>query len=396
MSCRSGSIEWYIFCRVFRVKPCDMNIKYLLPLVFSSLCAVACKGHKTPQEAPVPRLTVAEARIDTLPARMEFVGRLSSNHDVTIQPRVAGYLLSIEFDNGMPVRRGQVLFRIDPADIDARLSAAEASLSSARAQLTEAENNYRRAVPLAEMEAISRSSLDQYTAQYASARAALKSAEASLRTVRLDKDYTVITSPIDGVVAATSASVGDLVGPGSQFTVLTTVSDLDSVSVNLSLPVASYLKLRGEGPSYSNADLLSDIRLSLAGGEEYPEPGRYSYTAKNVADRMGTVVFVVKFPNREQLLKPGQFARVRADVGPARESVVIPAACVVESQGLESVWVVKPDSTLTFRSVTTGAASGGDVVVDEGLAAGEKVLAAGQMKAREGMKIVPEAAAAKH
>lgn len=367
-----------------------MNIKYLLMLVFPVLLAAACKGHKTSQEAPVPRLTVAEARFDTLPVRMEFVGRLASNHDVTIQPRVAGYLVSIEFDNGMPVRKGQVLFRIDPADIDARLSAAEASLSSARAQLAEAENNYRRAVPLAEMEAISRSSLDQYTAQYASARAALKSAEASLRTAQLDKGYTVISSPVDGVVAATPASVGDLVGPGSQYTVLTTVSDIDSMSVNLSLPVATYLKLRGEGPAYSNADLLSDIRLSLAGGEEYPEPGRYSYTAKNVTDRMGTIVFVVKFPNRGQLLKPGQFARVRADVGPARESVVIPAACVVESQGLASVWVVKPDSTLTFRSVTTGAVSGENIVIEEGLNAGEKVLAAGQMKAREGMKIIPE------
>lgn len=372
-----------------------MNIKYLLPLVFFTLFTVACNRDKTSQKAPVPRLTVAEARLDTLPVRMEFVGRLASNHDITIQPRVSGYLVSIEFDNGMPVRRGQVLFRIDPADIDARLSAAEASLSSARAQLAEAENNYRRAVPLAEMEAISRSSLDQYTAQYASARAALKSAEASLRTVQLDKDYTVISSPIDGVVAATSASVGDLVGPGSQYTVLTTVSDLDSMSVNLSLPVATYLKLRGEGPSYSNADLLSDIRLSLAGGEEYPEPGRYSYTAKNVADMMGTMVLVVKFPNRGQLLKPGQFARVKADVGPARESVMIPAACVVESQGLSSVWVVKPDSTVTFRSVTLGASSGENVVIEEGLNGGEKVLAGGQMKVREGMKIVPETAAAK-
>ena len=362
----------------------------LLVAVFALLATGCHRAKKQPARMPPLEVEVIRAELDSVPNRMSFIGYLASNFNAIIQPRVSGYLTSKRYSNGMPVKRGQLLFTIDPDQLSTTLLSARASLESARAQAVEAKNNYERAVPLARINAISQTQLDQYTAQYAAAQAAVHSAEQTFNNARLEVGYTKIYAPIDGMIETTSAHVGDYVGPGTQFEVLTTISNLDTMLVDLALPMAQYLRYAGNRPSiYENADLLSDITLRLANDSIYPIPGLYDYTRKNISNTMGTIVIVVMFPNPDLTLKPGQFARVTADVGATRLRVVVPQRSVSQAQGVNSVWVVRPDSTAAYRRVVLGDTYGTMWCVDEGLAEGEQVVTAGQQKLRNGMKVIP-------
>ncbi len=360
-----------------------------LPLL---LLAAGCHTHSRQPSAQTPplRLEVVDVGRTAVPLRMRFIGYLQSNFDAVIQPRVSGYLLTKQFDNGKPVRKGAVLFTIDPSQLSTSMLSAEAALQSASAQAIEARNNYDRAVPLAAMNAISQAQLDQYTAQHEAAEAAVRSARQALRNARLDLGYTRILSPIDGIASGSTAHVGDFVGPGSNFTVLATISNIDTLTVDLAIPMADYLRYAGERPTiYDNDDLLSDIRLTLADDTAYPYEGSYGYTRKDVSTATGTLVIVVRFPNPQQSLKPGQFARIEATIGKPQEQIVVPLRSVSQAQGVSSVWVVRPDDTVVFRRVETDGTFGGGWRIAEGLSAGERIVATQSTKLREGMKIEP-------
>lgn len=364
--------------------------KFIFPLCLAVAALAGCAKHTPTPEAPPLRVVVAQAVTDSIPNRMSFIGYLSSNFDAVIQPRINGFLASKEYENGMPVKRGQLLFTIDPAQLSTTMLAAEAALASARAQAAEARNNYDRAVPLARLDAISQAQLDQYTAQYKAAEATVRSAEQTLSSARMNVGYTELRSPIDGIIEHTAAHVGDYVGPGTQFNVLTTVSNTDTLTVDVALPMAQYLRYAGPRKSlYDNEGLLSDIRLTLADGIVYPLEGIYDYTRKDVSNTTGTLVLVVMFPNPDQTLKPGQFARVEANVGPVLRRIVIPQQAVSQTQNINSVWIVGPDSTAHYRRITPGDTYGALWCVDEGLQAGEWVVVAGQQKLRDKQKVVP-------
>ncbi len=370
-------------------------MKHIVVIFLFALCALTgCGKKKQSAQAPVPHLPVFVVSVDSLPHRMQFTGQTSSIHNVIIQPRISGYLQSIEFRSGMPVRKGQLLFRIDPSQLATSLASARSQLLSAKAQSLEAKNNYERAVPLARINAISQTSLDQYTAQYESAKASVRAAEAAVKDASLNVGYATIYSPMDGIIASSSASVGDYVGVGTQYTTLTTISDNDTIQVTLSVPVNKYLLLArrdsGKVHSYDNSTLLSDITLWLPDGSRYPHRGVYAYTASDAQNLMGTIAIVVSFPNPDNILKAGQYAHVTADAGGLGEKIAIPQRCVMQTQDVNSVWVVGPDSTVSFRKVVLGDTFDGDMwIIEQGLWQGEMVLTSGLQKVKSGEKIVP-------
>ena len=356
----------------------------------AALLAGGCRGRHATGAQPSLRVEVIEAATDTVPNRMSFVSSVESNFDALIEPRVNGYLVNKYFSSGMPVRKGQLLFTIDPNLLSTTLLSAEASLESARAQEVSARNNYERAVPLARIDAISQTQLDQYTAEYVAAQAAVRSAEQQVRNARLQVGYTRIYAPIDGIIASSSAHTGDYLGVGTQFSVLTTISNIDTVAVDVAIPMAQYLRYAGTRPSiYENDGLLSDITLSLADGVVYPSKGWYSYTQKDISSSMGTIVLVVKFANPDYTLKPGQFARVTANVGPSLPYVVVPQRAVTQMQDLSSVWVVGRDSTAEYRRVTLGRIAGDRWCILSGVEPGEWVVTAGIQKLHNGQKVIP-------
>lgn len=366
-----------------------MKSRYRLTLPLMAMLAVSCGSHKIPQ-MPTPELSVAAVQERVVPNVVEFISQTQPARSYIIQPRVSGYLRSSNFDNGMPVRRGQVLFTIDPTQIETQVAQARASLSSTRADLVQAQASYDRSVPLARINAISQSQLDQATATLAAARESVSSADALLANAMLNLSYCTITAPESGIIAVSAANVGDYVGPGTAYQTLTTISFNDSISVNLSLPTIQYYQfVSNTTPSYQGDSLLQNITLTLSDGSVYPHRGIYRYTQAAVDNQSGSIVFSVRFPNADGLLKGGQFARVRAEVGRAVSRVLIPARAVNEIQGTYGAYVVSKDDTLEFRRLTMGDVVGSEWIVLEGLTPGERVITEGFAKAKSGMKIKP-------
>ena len=348
-----------------------------------------CKHHTTNNTQPLT-VDVAPVIKVALPDRHTFIAPIAASYHATIQPRIAGFLVASSFTNGMPVKQGDLIFRLDDAPQRANRLAAEASLSSAKAKAVEARRNYERAIPLARINAISQMQLDQYTAENLAATASVKSAEQNLRNARLEESYTRIYAPISGIISSSAATAGDYVGPGTQFSELTTIQNIDTVSIDLAIPMSEYLATSGRKAfSYDNATLLSDIRLRIADGSLYPEPGFYTFTRQRIASEMGSIVIVVGFRNPDYALKAGQFARVTASLGEEKEQIVVPQRAVSQIQNISSVWIIRPDSTAEYREVRLGDTIDEWWVVEQGLSEGEIVATTGLQKLRSGMKVSP-------
>ena len=360
--------------------------KLLLLLLLTST-TISCKQHAKSVFEPIS-VEVATVESKTVPYVKSFIAPISANYSATIQPRISGFLAATSFKNGMPVKRGQLIFRLDDAPQRANRLAAEAALSSAKAKAVEAKRNYERAIPLARINAISQTQFDQYTAENLSAIAAVKSAEQSLRNAILDENYTRIYAPINGIISSSAATAGDYIGPGTQFAKLTTIQNIDTISVDLAIPMSEYLAVSGRKSfSYDNASLLSNIRLRVADGSEYPEEGFYQYTRQSISSEMGTIVMVVGFKNPNYALKVGQFARITASIGADREQIVIPQRGVSQIQNISSVWVIRPDSIAEYREVKLGNKAGEWWIVESGLDKGEVIATTGLQKLRNGERV---------
>lgn len=364
-------------------------------IVFSLVLALvitACGATEKPK-VPILRIDVAEVYEKELPTRMQFVGRTYSLSDVTIQPRISGYLLSTHYEDGLPIKQGQLLFKLDSGPMQVEVTKAHAQVAAAESQLVAAQSNYNRSVPLAKINAISQSSLDQATATLSSAKAGLNSAKASLRNAKINLSYTIIYAPTDGIIGELVGSVGDYVGIGTNTPILNTISMIDSVYVNLSIPTSVYLSIVKRDslnrPLFDNVNLLTDVDMILEDGTLYPHKGEYDFTERVVNSQTGAVVVRVVFPNHDKFLKPGQYVRVNANAGADRKMAFVPQRAIMQTQGINSIYVVKADSTIEYRAVELGDTYGSEWGVFKGVESGEKVLIEGLQKVSSGMKIVP-------
>ncbi len=368
-----------------------MRELHLFIFLIASIAGVSCKAKKESRSLPPIKVEVAEAQSQKISDKLEVATKIEGLNNAVIQPRVDGFLTAIAYDDGMPVKRGQLLFQIDPASLSTSLYSARASLESARASEILAERNYQRALPLSQIDAISQSDLDQYRATYKAAKASTKSAEEALRSAELNIGYTDIYSPIDGIAEACSATVGDYVGPSTLQNKLTTISYLDTVVVNIAIPTATYLKhiSASQGQSYDNSSLLSNISLILSDSTLYDHKGEYYYTKKDTPSTTSSVIIVAKFPNPELKLKQGMFSRIRCDIGSTKECIVVPQSAVSQMQGINSVWLVEKDSIATYRQVKLAGRDNGLWVIEQGVNAGDEVITAGGLKMHNGAKVAP-------
>ncbi len=349
----------------------------------------SCGSYKSKKPKSMPPLTIESSIAYTAPVndKIWFATSTRPQYSVTIEPRIAGYLDRIHFSGGDYIHQGERLFTIDPSQINTTLYSAQASLESAEAQEVEARNNYERAVPLSEIDAISQSSLDGYRAKHTAAKSAVRSASEQLRSANLNLSYTKINAPISGIIAQSPANEGDYVGVGTKFSTLTTLSSTDTLEVDLSIPVAKYLKYTPLGATPNDKELLSDITLIMPDSSIYSQIGQYAYTKKDAASESSTVVIVAKIANLDNLLKPNMFARISANIGEPRNRVLIPQSAVSQIQGISSVWVIKPDTTVTLRRVTLGVTYGDKWEVKSGVTDGERVATSGSLKLHEGVKV---------
>ena len=364
-----------------------MRQKLFIFLVIVTLFAVRCK-----KETSVPNLEVEVAQVmsDSILMRYEFVTHLTSGYDAIIQPRVSGYLKRSFVKSGELVTRGDLLYVIDADLLNTSLRAAQSNLLSAQAKEREARNNYVRALPLAEQGAISESQMDEYKTNYTSARQAVQSAREQLENARLQVSYARIYSPINGIASYSSVHEGDYVGVGTQYPTLTTISNMDTLKAEISIPTSLYLRYAAAGrATYDNRNLLSDVSLYLDNGQEYKYKGIYDYTRQNISPTAGTISLVVDFPNPESYLKAGEYARIQTAMGRKRLCVLVPQMSVASSQGVYYVWVIQPDSTVQYRRVKLGEKYDSLWIVDEGLQANEVIALTGLQKLRNGEKVTP-------
>lgn len=340
---------------------------------------------------PAMKVTVIKAEQTDVPLTGEWVGTLDGYVNAQIQPQANGYLISQNYREGSQVEKGQVLFEIDPRPFEAALEQAQGSLGQAQAQLALAEINVNRDTPLAAERAIAKSQLDNDTQQKAQAEATVRSAEAAVAAANLNLGFTKVRSLIGGVAGQATIQVGNLVSAQS---VLTSVSQLDPIKVYFSVSDSEYLTLTKRAGA-GGADLLHGasripLTLTLSNGEVYPEKGHVVFVDRQLNSQTGAIRIAASFPNPGNILRPGQFGRVRAETEVRRNAVLIPQVAVTELQGQQQVYTVGQNNTAHVNNITLGPQYGNSWIVESGLRGGSLVITDNLQKLREGAPVSPQ------
>lgn len=356
------------------------------------LALAACKKQEQMQMPP-PEVGVITAQPKTVALERDMVGRLAPFRSADVRARVPGVLLKRVYDEGTDVRQGQVLFRIDPAPLQADLSSSQAALASAQATYTNAKVAADRARQLAPQKFVSRADLDNAEAAERSAAAAVQQARAALANARINLGYAEVAAPISGRAGKQQVTEGALVGQGD-VTLLTTIDQIDPLYVNFSMSVDELQALRaaqnGGGVSLAGNGKAS-VQVLLPNGRTYGQTGTLDFSDTVVDPSTGAVSLRAQLPNPDRSLLPGAFVTLKANLGQQDGVYAIPQAAVLRDAKGAYVLVVDKDGKAARKNVDTDRAQGGDWLVSQGLAAGDQVIVSGVQKAKEGQpaKAVP-------
>jgi RND family efflux transporter MFP subunit len=347
--------------------------------------------------APPADVQVISVEQKDVPIVREWVGYLDGSVNAQVRAQVTGYIVKQVYKEGAFVKKGDVLFEIDPRPFAAALAQAQALQAQANAQLGKADLDVKRDTPLANDKAISQEELDDAVQGRLAALAQVAAARAAVDQARLNLEFTHVVAPTDGVAGLVNTQIGDLVGPGTG--ILATVSKIDPIKAYFPISEQAYLDpLLSKGfrdPSGGSAGIKFDLILS--DGSVYARPGKFFAIDSQVDANTGTLRVVAEFANPDGLLRPGQYARVRAVIGTVKGALVVPQRALTELQGAYQLATVDESSHAHILTVKTGAAVGSQVVVESGLHPGDRVVADGVQKIIDGAVVnpVPFAAAAK-
>ena len=367
--------------------------QYCLPVLLAGQLIITAACNKQPEvAAPKPlKVVVQEAQVSDVPVYLELVGTIDGMQNAEIRARTPGYVESIHYKEGYPVKKGQLLFKIDPILAQANVTSAAGSLEDARALLAKSTADVARLKPLVAANAVSQQELDNALAAQQGAKARITSNEGSLQSAKANLSYTNVTSPIDGVAGLAKVRVGNLVGQ-SDPTLLTTVSTLDPVRVRFSFSEQQYLKLssrlamlrKTEGDGTGTGKPRQPLQLILADGSVYPHTGHIDVIERQLDIGTGTLAVDALFPNPDQMLRPGQYGKVRGQSDIKRGVVLVPQRAVRELQGGFLVGVVGAGNKVEIRPVIATDQVGSNWVIEKGLKAGELVIVEGLIKAKPG------------
>jgi len=350
--------------------------------------------------AALPEVMVAQVEEKDVDLYTEWIGTLAGEVNANVQAQVAGYLLRRDYQEGSSVRKGQLLFEIDPRPFQAAFDQANGQLAQAIAQLANAEAvqgrtelDVERYTPLAKLQAASQQDLDNANqnnlaakATVATDKAQIKSAEAAVETARLNLGFTRISSPVNGIADVARAQVGDLVSSSSG--TLTTVSTVDPIRDYFTVSEQEYLQLKKQ---FSGSDQQRwKLQLILADGTTYAHEGVFYFAGRAVDQNTGSIQMAALFPNPGNVLRPGQYAKVRGVVRTQKGALLIPQAAVTDLQGSYQVDVVGGDNKISIRPVTVGDRVGTKWIIQDGLKPGERVVAQGQQTLRPGTTVQPK------
>lgn len=385
----------YVQARTSLLKNTTLAFFVGLSVSMAGLIAGCGRNVNASSSGPPPALkvTVVKAEQTDVPLTGEWVGTLDGYVNAQIQPQANGYLIRQNYREGSQVEKGEVLFEIDPRPFEAALQQAEGQLGQAQAQLALTQINVNRDTPLAEAHAIAKSQLDNEIQQKAQAEASVKTAEAAVATANLNLGFTKVRSLITGVAGQATTQVGNLVSTQS---LLTSVSQLDPIKVYFSISDSEYLAL-SKRASAGGSDLLHGaskipLTLTLSNGEVYPHKGHVAFVDRQLNSQTGAIRIAASFPNPGNVLRPGQFGRVKAETEIRHDAVLVPLVAVTELQGQQQVFTVGPNNTVHTNNVTLGPQYEDRFVVESGLRGGALVITDNLQKLREGAPINPQVA----
>lgn len=369
-----------------------MNIRFLLGLSVSALVPAllaGCSHPKAVSAAAPPPVKVATATSTTVPIRGNWIATLQGYVNAQIQPHVTGYLIRQDYREGSYVKKGSVLFEIDPRPFQASLDQAKAQLAQAEAQLGNAKLNVKRDIPEAKAQAIPQSQLETDQQAELAAKASVAAAQAAVEQAQLNLGYTKVRSLVGGIAGIAQVQVGNLVSPT---TVLTGVSQVEPIKAYFPITSNEYLaivsRIRHGATNLLGGNL--PLQLTLSNGNKYRYTGKILFANRQIDAQTGTIQIVGSFPNPGRILRPGQTAQVSAVTELRQNALVVPQRAVTQLQGQYEVAVVSPQDLVSIRSVQVGPVVGTDWIINKGLQVGDKVVAEGAEKVRDGMKVTPQ------
>ena len=360
------------------------------------LAVLAAGSCKKPEVAapPPPIVEVKEITTSGVALTTTLIGQLDSPRNVEVRTRVEGFVDKMLFIEGREVKEGDVLFELDRKPFLEKLAAATGALGEAKASLAKYETDVERLVPLYEKRAIPKQDLDNAKAGVDVAKAGVTTAEARVQATELDLGYCTVKAPTTGLIGAKQVSIGELVGKGEP-TLMATISMLDPIWFYCNVSEVEYLQARAKSKHTGQEVEEVPLTLILSNGTEHSDQGRFVFIDRAVDVKTGTLRVRAEFPNKDKLLRPGMFARVRVNLGARPDCITVPERAIVALQGKTFVWVMGSDGKVTQRPVTTGEQVGNVFIINEGLKAGEKIVVEGVNKLREGIPVNASAAASK-
>jgi RND family efflux transporter MFP subunit len=370
-------------------KPCSRLVQRVLVITVVALVCTSCRP-KAPPPPPPPDVLVTEVRQQDAPIYNEYVGQLDASVNATIQSRVQGYLVSQNYKEGQLVKKDDVLFEIDRRPFEAALAQAKAAFLQADASAKQAEMNAQRAADLFQRKVSSEQERDNATQSAYAARAQAEAQRAAVEQAQLSLDYTTIHAPVDGIAGLVKVQVGDLIGAG---TILTTVTKVDPMKAYFTVSeqrFSEYSRRYADPQELIEHEKELRFELILADGSVYPHTGELFAKDNQVDVRTGSLRIAALFPNPGNILRPGQFARIRvlSEIKPG--ALLVPQRAVSELQGTNQAAVVGPDNKVHIQPVKMGRRIDHEWIVEEGLKAGDKVIVEGIQKAREGAVVNPK------
>jgi len=369
-------------------KSANMRSVYLGLCLVLSVILAGCSGdgkEAAPKQGPTP-MAVVKVETKDMPYWGEFVGQINAVETVDVRARVAGFLLEKKFKEGVKVKKGDLLFVIDPKPFREDLKQVQSGLEYNQALLEKAEKDFERFKKLFDEGVVSRDEFEGYQTQMSVLKAQVRDNSAQVANARIQLGYTKIHSPIDGVIGRVQVDVGNLVGQGEN-TLLATISTVDPVYVNFSVSESDYV--RATRSKEKDTTRGNEVHMILADGSDYSYFGSFDMVDRAIDSRTGTLGIRVIFPNPDRMLRPGQYGKVRVLIDLEKDAVVIPTRGVMDVQGMKSLYVLDEEGAVRKQPVSLGFEVGELVVVKEGLKTGDLVIVDGIRRVKPGMKIKP-------
>ncbi len=357
-------------------------------LAILTLATGACKlGHAAIPQI-ITEVQVAPPLQRDVAVHNEWVASLDGYVNAEIHPQVSGYIIRQDYKEGSVVRKGQVLFEIDPRPFQATVDRTKAELGQAEALLVKSTQDVDRDTPLVAQKAIPKAQLDTEIQAKLAAEASVASSKAAVERAELDLGWTKVTSLVDGVAGIAEVQMGNLVGPNSR---LTSISQVDPIKVLFPVSEQEYLRAKHLSSGEQPMNLFdSSPELILADGTVYPHKGKILLTDRQVDANTGTIRLVAAFPNPGNILRPGQYGRVRIETGMTKKALLVPQSAVKEIQGGYEIALLGPDNKAIIRPVKAGEKVGSMWVITDGLRPGDQVIVEGVSKVKDGTPVVPK------